>query len=55
MFYNTYCADAIILFELMNYKVSFKGSAGFPEKSLSKVLNILEGEKVGYSFFKKML
>ena len=53
MFYNAYGDDAIILFELMNYKVSFKGSAGFPEKSLSKVLNKLESVKIGYSVFEK--
>ena len=53
MFYNAYGDDAIVLFEVMGYKVSLKGISGFPEKSLPKVTNSLENYKIGFRIYNK--
>ncbi len=46
-FYHTFSNDAIILHHLLGYRiVDSKGGVGFPETSLSKVLNTLEDNKV---------
>lgn len=53
MFYNVYGDDAVILYCLLNYKVTYKKTAGFPDSALNKVKNKLEEEKINYNIYDK--
>lgn len=53
-FYNSFGDDAIILHYLTGYKiVAEKGGVGFPETAYTKVINILENEKVSFVVYEK--
>ena len=55
IFYNVYGDDAFILNYLLNFKVRIANKTGFPEKSLEKVINTLEDNRVNYIVYENNL
>lgn len=52
-FYNTYGIDAYIMNYFFNYKVLNDNKSGFPDNTINKVIEKLEGEKISYQIIYK--
>ena len=56
IFINAYGVSAIILHDMLNYKLIMNGKEykiGFPSNSLTKVLNTLEDKKISYVIYEE--
>lgn len=54
LFVNAYNESALILHNIFNYKLLEQNKiykVGFPEKSITKVLNTIEERKISYTYY----
>ncbi len=52
-FYEAYESDAYILHSLFGYRITNGKRVSFPEKSLNRIMNVLEGKRISYVVRKK--